>query len=397
METYGKMPLRIAQVCMPSMGGSSTVAVRLAQQLANRGHKSYVLTQTPSFAAQRNDCGQGVGRVRFLSPKEESHSVLNSEHLNQLSFSQFIGEVAINEHLDVIHVHYVLPFGPWADNARTMFSSNTALMITLHGTDVVNVPSSIAKLTAKSLSHAEVVTAVSDSVARSAKTVYGVDKSIVVPNWAPMPDVNVDEVTKVKQLAKPNEIKLVHVSNFRSIKQATHCVDVLHEVLKSKPARLFLVGKGETHQAVLDRASSLDISRQVVDLGSRSDPLNVISASDFLLLPSKSEAAPLVVLEAATVGVPSVAYPVGGVPELIIHGKTGLLSPVDDPTWMGKLIVEAVDDPERNQLLISGCRELAKELSPANIVGKYEELYSQAMDRRVDHFMEGFRVTLAGD
>ncbi len=366
------------------------VAVRLAEQLARRGHYSFVLTDKPPFAGRQESEFPGIygNPVQFISPPQEEHSVMGEMDLRGLALSQLIGNVAIEHHLDVIHVHYMLPLGIWASSARTALSSNTALAVTFHGTDVINVPNGVRRIAAQALRHAELVTAVSDSVADQSMIEYGIKRPEVIRNWAPMAEVDEAELQESRNLRQGDELLLVHVSNFRPVKQATHCVEILARVNKKRPARLVLVGDGPDLSEVLEQARCLGLADRVVSLGRRTNPTSVVAACDFLLLPSQSEAVGLVILEAASVGVPTAAYYVGGIPEVVTDGVTGVLAAPNDTKSIAQGILRLASDPQRYKTISSECRNMARSLSPADIVEEYENAYRTAIERRVAHICE---------
>jgi glycosyltransferase involved in cell wall biosynthesis len=87
--------------------------------------------------------------------------------------------------------------------------------------------------------------------------------------------------------------------------------------------RLLVVGDGPARDAV--HAQAREVGEHVVFAGFRRDVTDVLAASDVLLLPSRMDAFPTSLLEAAAVGVPAVATAVGGIPEIVRDGETGLL------------------------------------------------------------------------
>jgi glycosyltransferase involved in cell wall biosynthesis len=77
-------------------------------------------------------------------------------------------------------------------------------------------------------------------------------------------------------------------------------------------------------------------------LGSIREPYELYAAADLLMLPSRSEGMPGVVIEAGLVGTPAVCTPVGSVPEMLTHGVTGFLTPVGNPAILAETIREAL-------------------------------------------------------
>jgi len=122
-------------------------------------------------------------------------------------------------------------------------------------------------------------------------------------------------------------------------------VDAWPEVLALIPdAWLLIVGEGSERNALEAEAVSLGIESRVVFTGRRDDVPAVTAALDIAVLPSYREAQGLSVLEAMALGRPVVASNVGGIPEMIEDGVTGLLVPPDDCPALAAAIVRLLTD-----------------------------------------------------
>lgn len=121
-------------------------------------------------------------------------------------------------------------------------------------------------------------------------------------------------------------------------------------------AVLLIVGDGE-HRATLEAAAG----DGVVFAGSREDVPAILRASTLALHPSLIEALPTAVIEAAAAGLATVATTVGGTPEIVDHGRTGLLVAPGDPDAIGDAVALLLLDPERRVRYGSAARRLATE------------------------------------
>src|SRR5205823_9264493 len=111
-------------------------------------------------------------------------------------------------------------------------------------------------------------------------------------------------------------------------------------VLQAVPdAYLLVVGEGAQRPALEEQARELRIAHRVVFTGRRDDVPAVTAALDVAVLPSYREAQGLTVLEAMALRRPVVASAVGGIPEMIEDGLTGLLVPPRDPDALATAIV----------------------------------------------------------
>lgn len=137
----------------------------------------------------------------------------------------------------------------------------------------------------------------------------------------------------------------------------------LIEALGSLPGtRLLLVGddleEGGEYRRSLERdAARLGVSDRVVFTGPRGDVPAILEELDVFVLPSWTEGLPMTVLEAMAQGKPVVATPVGGTPELVVDGETGLLVPPRDPTRLAQAIRGLLADPDRAARLGRAGRE----------------------------------------
>ncbi len=123
-------------------------------------------------------------------------------------------------------------------------------------------------------------------------------------------------------------------------------------VLEACPsAYLLIVGEGSRHEALRDIARAQGIERHVVFTGRRDDIPAVTAAFDVAVLPSYREAQGLTILEAMALSRPVVASNVGGIPEMIEDGVTGLLVPPQDPPALAAAIVRLLNDHQLADVL----------------------------------------------
>ncbi|MGZ6266003.1 MAG: glycosyltransferase [Candidatus Limnocylindrales bacterium] len=122
-------------------------------------------------------------------------------------------------------------------------------------------------------------------------------------------------------------------------------VDAWPEVIAAVPnAWLLVVGEGSERDALEAEAASLGVSERVVFTGRREDVPAVTAALDVAVLPSYREAQGLSVLEAMALSRPVVASNVGGIPEMIEDGVTGLLVPPNDCDALAAAIIKLLTD-----------------------------------------------------
>lgn len=126
-------------------------------------------------------------------------------------------------------------------------------------------------------------------------------------------------------------INLVHVGGFSFEKNHERMLVMFRKLWESDNRfRLWLIGDGPLRERIRKQAAELGVEEYVYFEGFNKNPLNYISSANMLLLPSKIEGLPAVILEAFYCKVPVVAYNAGGISELVINEKTGWLINVDD-------------------------------------------------------------------
>jgi glycosyltransferase involved in cell wall biosynthesis len=150
-------------------------------------------------------------------------------------------------------------------------------------------------------------------------------------------------------------------------------------VLRSVPdAYLLIVGEGSRREALEALARDLRIAHRVVFTGRRDDVPAVTAALDVAVLPSYREAQGLSILEALALSRPVVASNVGGIPEVITDGVTGLLVPPHDPDTLAAAIVRLLrDHPYADTLGRAGHDMVHDRFDIDTMVGLIQQIYEE--------------------
>ncbi len=217
----------------------------------------------------------------------------------------------------------------------------------------------------------------------------GPDRVLVLPNCVRRADGRA-QASKRLALEKlgfqTGDLVVGNVGNIRRVKNQAMFVRALSRVVQAVPAaRGLIVGATlpgeETARADVDREiSRLGLEGKVVMAGFRPDVAAILPELAALGLSSDSEGMPNVVLEAMAAGTPVVATAVGGVPELVRHGETGLLAPPGDAEALADLLVRVL----AGGAAVEAMRERALQLtlsehSPAATARRLEGMYAQAI------------------
>jgi N-acetyl-alpha-D-glucosaminyl L-malate synthase BshA len=370
--------MRIGITCYPTHGGSGVVATELGKHLAENGHEvAFISYSTPL-------------RLTDLPPGVSFHEVdiieypLLKNFPYTLALASKMAEVAKSKQLQVLHVHYAIPFAAAALLASQVVPElDLKVVTTLHGTDVTLVGNnpSFKLVTAMTIERSDAVTAVSRYLRDETYRQFGVHKEIdVVYNFIdperherPIPPC-------IPPRDCPEQFNLMHISNFRPVKRVLDVVRVFARVRQELNARLIMVGDGPDAGAARQLASDLGVLDWVTFTGVVDGVARLLQAANLLLLPSQTESFGLVALEAMASGVPVIASDVGGLPEVIEHGVTGYLAPVGDVDKMAEYAMRVLSDCALCQTLSRQARERAvSRFDYHDIVPQYEAVYERVL------------------
>jgi glycosyltransferase involved in cell wall biosynthesis len=148
------------------------------------------------------------------------------------------------------------------------------------------------------------------------------------------------------------------------------------------PWRCLVCGGGSQHEPLLRLAADLGVEARVGFLGEQSQVADVLAALDVFVMPSRHEGLGVAVLEAMAMALPVVASAVGGLPEAVEQGRTGLLVPSDDPVALATALGELGRDRERARRMGAAGRErVLAEFSMEALTDRYETLYDEVCRR----------------
>jgi N-acetyl-alpha-D-glucosaminyl L-malate synthase BshA len=372
--------VKVGIACYPTFGGSGVVATELAMALAAGGDEVHVFSY--AFPSRLDLVGSKLTYHEVVVP----HYPLFDYPPYSLALATKLVEVARHQSLDLVHVHYAVPNAVSAVLARQILDPEPLKVVTtLHGTDITligNDPNYL-ETTRFGINESDVVTAVSDALRRATIDQIGVTNNIeVVPNFIqPERYEAARGLAGAKGWARPGEKVLVHISNFRPVKRVLDVVEVFERVLAAMPARLLLVGDGPDRAKIEKRCRECNTCDAITFVGNLPVVEQILVGADLFLLPSEVESFGLAALEAMSCEVPVIATRVGGVPEVVIDGETGLLFPVGDVEAMGAAAIELLkDEPRREAMGRAGLQRVLDNYREEEIVARYRDLYQRALE-----------------
>lgn len=179
---------------------------------------------------------------------------------------------------------------------------------------------------------------------------------------------------------EPEHLVVAMISSLRREKAHDLAFAAVRELVVSMPeVRLLVVGDGRLRAEVARAAKPL--GDRVVLAGFRDDTMAVLDATDVLLHPSRHDALPTTIIEAMAAGTPVLATRVGGIPELIDDGVSGiLLAPPPVPSEIAAVLAGLLRDPaRRRQLAAAGRARFEREFTARRWAICIEELYRDVL------------------
>ncbi len=176
-----------------------------------------------------------------------------------------------------------------------------------------------------------------------------------------------------------DEVAVGVVGRLTAVKGLDLFLDAAQEIAAvNRAVRFVVIGDGPLRHALERQAAELGISNRVIFLGHRVDAARIVGALDLLVIPSRSEGIPMVLLEALASETPVVASRVGGIPEVVEHQRHGLLCEPGDPDALAQACLQLVGDRVAARALASaGLRRVEEEFSASLMASRYAAIYQQ--------------------
>lgn len=378
--------LRIGVLCHPTYGGSGVVASELALSLAEFGHEVHLFShEVPPRLAR------SPGLVQMHRAQGVPYPLFHSTP-HDLAITSAILDVHRATGLDILHAHYALPHAVSAYLARAAAQSDDPtkaprVITTLHGTDITLVGNdpSYAPLTQFVIRASDAVTAVSDWLARETRAKFYFDSAKpcaveVISNFVDTGWFSPTASGARHPCSLRSGPTAVHVSNFRPVKRTPWLIRAFARAIGERPANLILVGDGPDQSTCRELVRDLGIGERVVFLGERDALPELLAPACVFVLTSSSESFGLSALEAMSCGTPVVATLAGGVGEVVEHGTSGLLSPIDDLEQFASNLSALLFDAPRARAMGAAARQQALErFSRERVVQRYVDLYRRVV------------------
>lgn len=367
--------LKIGITCYPTVGGSGVIATELGKMLAERGHEIHFISSSVPFRLNKV-----YSNVFFHEVEVNNYSVFQYSPYD-IALASKMAEVINEEELDILHVHYAIPHAVCAVLAREMCEKNIGIVTTLHGTDisVLAQDSTMSQAIKYGINRSDIVTTVSDALKEETYALIDTKKPIeTIYNFVDESVFYKRDVAHLKAQygIREDERVIIHVSNFRQIKNIPDVIASFMKIRDVMPAKLLLVGDGPEKHRVWDEVRKHEHAPDVLFLGKQENVEELFSISDVKLLLSTKESFGLVLLEAMACGVPGIGTNIGGIPEVIEHGVNGFVVELGDTDAVAKHAIELLQDEEMlHRFRHKALETVQTKFRSQSIIKQYEKLY----------------------
>ena len=353
----------------PRVGGVENLAARLLPELRDRGHEFAVVTwdhrvEDPDLIWFE---GIPVYRFPFFLGKDEDHFGVMMEHRHRVT------KLKRDFRPDLVHVN---------SYGRTIFFHLTTagvhpapMLVTLHQAlpdEAIGRETLLGKL----LETADWVTACSEAVLGHAGQ--------LAPNILPHSSLILNALERPKIGRRPlpfDPPRILFLGRLVPEKGLDWALSALPPVFRNFPnARFIIAGDGPEAEKLKAQTIGLGLAAWIEFLGAVSPESvpSLLNDATLVVMPSRIEGFGLVALEAAMMGRPVVAARVGGLPEVVLDGQTGLLVEQYDIEEFAQAILKLLDNPEMARQFGAAAYRRAEEVFDwGRYVDRYDALYRQ--------------------
>ncbi len=289
---------------------------------------------------------------------------------------------------DVVHLHYVSSAHILA--AAPILLRRKPLVVTAHRGDIYGLPRSGPRkiLVSRLLRRARAVIAVSRDLKDRMVEDLGIqEERVSVINvgcdltlFKPRSDAEIASLKQELGLT-PGAFHILFVGALIRRKGLDTLFKALAGINTADRPTVVIVGAGPDQKALGSLASTLDIEESIRWLGERShgELPDLYAVSDLFVLPSRSEGTPTVMLEAMASGTCAIVSRVGGVADVISHGRNGFLIDPEESDALRELIVQLMRDPQLRTRVARNGRADMEEHSLARQADRIAAIYRNAL------------------
>lgn len=343
-----------SELFSPYPGGIEIVAAKFLPAMQRRGYEFAVITSHAGLELPDQEQFSGIPIYRF-----PFRAALTDRNLGQW-FAARQGVTTLKRTFapDLIHLYELGPSAMF--HLQTLEAHSAPLLVTLHGEVLRGGADGGDTVLEKVLLSADWVSCVSNAVLQKARELVpqiagrssvnycGLEPAPIAP--APLP------------FAQPRLLCLGRLVPEKGFDLALTAFAAL--AVQFPHARLIIAGDGTLRHALQEQVRELGLAERVEFTGwvPPEQVPALINKATLVLMPSRREGLPQVAIQAAKMARPVVAARVGGLPEVVVDGETGVVIPPEDSAGLAQAIGSLLKNPERAVRLGQAARVRAQKL-----------------------------------
>ena len=371
----------------PLGGGGGVINAQVAEELAKR-HNVTVLT-SQGFDLQAHEVVNNVEVIRV--PVLLRNQKAAASFMSMFSYLPMGAKHGANllrkEKFDVINTHFVLPTGPVGDYLAGKFDLPNVLSV--HGGDLYD-PSKFSsphrhfilrQWVKRLLRKADYIVGQSENTLDNVRKYYDdslpLEKIPLGINRPPR-----EAGTRSDYGIKGDDIVLVTVGRLVARKAVDQLLEIVSDVHR-QDVHLIVVGSGPQEQTLREKASELQIDKQVHFLANVDDAekFRVLNMSDIFVSTAQHEGFGLVFLEGMATEMPVICYDNGGQTDFLTHDETGGVIPLNNKQKFTEYLQSLVDDKEKRLAIAKANLEFVENYYIDRCAERYETLFEQAIEK----------------
>lgn len=279
------------------------------------------------------------------------------------------------ERPDIIHTHrYIMPYAMIA----AILSKVPVKIHTIHNVAEYETGARQRKINKLFYKYFNIVPiSISPIVKRTVEREYKLSS-----NQVPMIYNGIDLskcIPKKDYKVQDNKLRILHIGRFSEQKNHIGLIESFKVVNDLAPnTELKLIGTGKLENQIKDKVKELGLENSVEFLGLKSDVYTYLHQADIFVLPSHWEGMPITLIEALSSGLPIVASNVGGIPDIIIDNKTGVIVDVNKKE-IAEGILKLVNSSELREKLGRAALKDSIRFSSTNMTNQYLDIYRKSL------------------
>ena len=348
------------------------ISTRFAEAFANSGIDFHTTTVV----------GRGPLHDQLEAQRFPAHALGCTSAVGYIGGARRLAALCRNLGTQIIHAVEPIPAAV-AILARWMGSGAKVVYNRQHVTSSHYQQTWLSRFSAQ---FADLTMTVSKASAAAAVEVDGAARNRVVVAYNPAPElreVPAEEIRELRsRLGIPEDASIVAIVARIRVEKGHGTLMAAMELVSARcplPVHLVIVGAGPYEQEVRAYAAASRICDRIHFVGHHLDVAPWFALADVVANPSDRDACPIAVIEAMSASKPIVATHVGGIPELVEAGRTGILVPPSDPPALADALLAVLRSTERARSLGECARvRYAERFTVAAAVQRYLEVYTIA-------------------